>query len=68
MCTLLVRKLSGKVWKLDVMLEIFIYELEAKKQACLAVKAQKSRENYTTGAFFQPSSRNRTWYQVEGIQ
>ena len=70
MRTLFGRKFSGKVWNLDEMLEIFRYELEAKKQASLTVKSEKgyekSRENCTTGALYstsklsnyQDSSRN----------
>ena len=70
MRTLFARKFSGKVWDLDEMLKIFRCELEAKEQASLTVKAEKSyeksRENYTTGALYsasklsnyQASSRN----------
>ena len=46
----------GKVYNLDEMLEIFRCELEAKEQASLTIKAEngsgKSREHYTTGAFY----------------
>ena len=56
MCTLCARKFSGNVWNLDEMLKIFRYELEAKEQASLTVKAKKgyeqSRENYTTSVVF----------------
>ena len=54
MRTLFPRKFSGKVWDLYEMLKIFRCEIEAKEQASLTVKAEKSyeksRENYTTGA------------------
>ena len=70
MRTLFARTFCGKVWDLDEMLKIFRCELEAKEQASLTVKAEKSyeksRENYTTGALYsasklsnyQASSRN----------
>ena len=70
MRTLFTRKFSGKVWNLDEMLEIFMFELEAKEEASFNVKVEKgyekSRENYTTGALYsasklsnyQASSRN----------
>ena len=44
MRTLFARKFSGKVWNLDEMLKIFRCELEAKEQASLTVKADKSYE------------------------
>ena len=62
MRTLLARKFSRKVWDLDEMLEICRCELEAKEQASLTVKAEKSyeksRENYSTGALYSASKLN----------
>ena len=59
MRNLFARKFNGKVWDLDAILELFRCELEEKGQASCTVKAEKSREYYTTGALYQASSYNR---------
>ena len=54
-----VRKINGKVWDLDKMLEIFMGKLELKKQVSLTVKTEKgyekSRQNFTTGTLYSKS-------------